>query len=187
VCMASPALSSATTTPLYDQVASLNLARNGYTLGTPLTDVQKEKAVANPMEGATPGTYKFTDKGLTVVTDAATHRILILFESFKKVSSQRIQDIVGDLFMQFDEPTVSAHDKIVYWAYDKKGKIPASQYQTAKDQKKNMEVLATVKLNSDIPIMASPATEATPEKSNAYYIISSPILLKQFQMTSTKK
>jgi hypothetical protein len=32
--------------------------------------------------------------------------------------------MVGDLMMQFKEPTAMAHDKLIYWAFDKDGRIP---------------------------------------------------------------
>ncbi|SMC38677.1 hypothetical protein SAMN02746065_101273 [Desulfocicer vacuolatum DSM 3385] len=172
---------------LYNQVSSLHLEHKGYILGAPLSSAQQAKALSHLVEGSAPGTYKFMDNNLGVVADAANHRVLIIFESFKKVFPQRIQDLVGNLFMQFDEPTVSAHDKIIYWAYDAKGKIPASKYQAAKDEKKHLTILATVKLNSDIAIMTPSDTDTTPPQSNAYYIISSPILLKEFQKNSSNE
>ncbi len=167
-----------TLTHIYDQVLSLHLGCNGYTLGAPLTPAQEETAVSHMMEETTPGTYKFMDGNLNVVADAATHRVMLLFEKFNDVSGQAVHDLVGSLFMNYDEPTTSAHDKIVYWAYDIKGKISSQQFQKAKSQKKHLDILATVKLNSSIEILGKkPATE----KGNVYYIISSSPVLKHFQ------
>ena len=167
-----------TLTHLYDQVLSLHLGRNGYTLGAPLTPAQEETAVSHLVEGATPGTYKFMDGNLSVVADAATHRVMLLFEKFNDVSGQAVHDLVGSLFMDYDEPTTSAHDKIVYWAYDIKGKISSQQFQEAKSKKKNLDILATVKLNSTLEVLGEKLDR---EKGNVYYIISSSPVLKHFQ------
>ena len=167
-----------TLTHLYDQVLSLHLGRNGYTLGAPLTPAQEETAVSHLVEGATPGTYKFMDGNLSVVADAATHRVMLLFEKFNDVSGQAVHDLVGSLFMDYDEPTTSAHDKIVYWAYDIKGKISSQQFQEAKSQKKGLDILATVKLNSTLEVLGE---KLATEKGNVYYIISSSPVLKHFQ------
>ena len=163
---------------LYDQVVSLHLDRNGYTLGAPLTPAQEEMAVSHLVEGATPGTYKFMDGNLSVVADSTTHRVMLVFEKFDDVSGQAIHDLVGTLFMDYDEPTTSAHDKIVYWAYDAKGKISSEQFQTAKSRNKSLDILATVKLNSSIEVLGD---KPTSEKGNVYYIISSPPVLEFFQ------
>ena len=162
---------------LYDQVVSLHLDRNGYTLGAPLTSAQEEMAVSHLVEETTPGTYKFMDGNLSVVADSTTHRVMLLFEKFDDVSGQAIHDLVGALFMDYDEPTTSAHDKIVYWAYDIKGKISSEQFQAAKSQKKNLNILATVKLNSSIEVLGD---KPTSEKGSVYYIISSPPILDFF-------
>jgi len=165
-------------THLYDQVLSLNLGRNGYTLGAPLTPAQEETAVSHLVEGATPGTYKFMDGNLSVVADAVSHRVMLLFEKFNDVSGQAVHDLVGSLFMDYDEPTTSAHDKIVYWAYDIKGKISSQQFQEAKSQKKHLDILATVKLNSTLEVLGEKLDR---EKGNVYYIISSSPVLEHFQ------
>ncbi len=164
-------------TSLYDQVLSLHLERNGYTLGAPLTPAQEEMAASHLVEGATPGTYKFMDGNLSVVADSTNHRVMLLFEKFEGVSGQAIHDLVGSLFIDYDEPTTSAHDKIVYWAYDIKGKISFEQFQAVKSRKKNLDILATVKLNSSIEVLGD---NPMSEKANVYYIISSPPILEFF-------
>jgi len=70
-----------------------------------------------------PDTFKFKDENLYVVAQKTTNRVLVIYEQIKAASQKKIQDLVGDLYMNFDDPTVLAHDKVVYWAYTKKGKI----------------------------------------------------------------
>jgi len=162
----------------YEQVESLNLSRGGYTLGKMLNQDQKQVLLSHKIESTTPGTNKFIDNGLVVVTDSNDDRVLILYELFEEAGRDKVQDLTGMLFMDFDEPTVSAHDKLIYWAYGIKGKIAAGEYNQSKKDGKKLNVIATVKLNSDIKIMDNTDTVAT---GSVYYIISSDPLLKFYQ------
>ena len=114
----------------------LNIRRNDYTLGKVLTDKQKQTAQDNAEEKASPGTYKFKDNNLYIVADKATDRVLILYERYEPVSRKKIRELVGALFFDFGDPTVMAHDKTIYWAFDQKGKISEEQYREAKAIKK---------------------------------------------------
>jgi len=162
-------------TDLFVEVAKLKIQRNDYTLGELLTDKQKETARRNAVDVASPGTYKFKDNELYVVADKAADRVLIIYEQYEPADREKIQELVGDLFFVFGEPTVMGHDKTIYWAYDADGKISEQKYKEAKDQKKLPEFLATIKLQSSHKIMedTGPVTGG-----NVYYIISSEPLLK---------
>jgi len=160
---------------LFVDVAKLKIQRNGYTLGKKLTDKQKETAQRNAVDAASPVTYKFKDNDLYVVVDKSTDRVLIIYERYEPATREKIRQLVGDLFFVFGEPTVMAHDKTIYWAYDPDGKMSEKAYKEAKDQKKVPAFLATVKLQSSHKIMDS----TDPVKDgNVYYIISSEPLLK---------
>ena len=162
-------------TDLFVRVAKLEIQRNDYTLGKALTDKQKETAQHNAVDAASPGTYKFKDNELYVVVDKATDRVIIIYERYEPASREKIRELVGDLFFVFGEPTVAAHDKTIYWAYDADGKMSEKTYKEAKDQKKVPGFLATVKLNSSHSIVNS----TDPVKDgHVYYIISSEPLLK---------
>ena len=82
--------------------------------------------------------------------------------------------------MAYEDPTVSAHDKVVYWAWGKKEKFTSAQFDMAKEKKKKLAIIATVKFNSEIKIMDKKETEAI---GDVYYIISSDPLLKFFHDT----
>ncbi len=174
-------LTAGTVPEVFKQVETLNIERNGYVLGAALTQAQKKTAEANPADGAGPGTYKFTDNGLTVVTDSATDRVLIIFEHFEDVSREKARDLTGNLFLAFDDPTVSAHDKVVYWAWGKDGKYSSAVYDKAKEDKKKLEIIATVKLSSEMKLM----DKADQGKGTVYYVISSTPLLKLVQDAGT--
>ena len=116
-------------------VEKLNLSRHNYTLGKVLTEGQKSKARQNSIEHKNPGTYKFKDKDLYIVVDRLTDRVLILFEQYESVTKKKIQELVGSLFLDFGDPTLMAHEKITYWAFDEKGKVLDKDYQKMKKQK----------------------------------------------------
>ena len=160
---------------LFDQVEKLKIKRHGYVLGAVLNQEQIKTAAANPVDAASKDTFKFKDKNLFIVAQKTTNRVLVIYEQFKDASQQKIQDLIGDLYMNFDDPTVLAHDKVVYWAYTKKGIITSREFDTARQDKKKLNILATVKFISDINIMEK---IKEPSTGQVYYIISSDPILK---------
>jgi len=165
---------------LFEQVEKLKIERHGYILGAVLNQEQMETAASNSVDVALPDTVKFKDKNLYVVVQKTSHRVLVIYEQFEAASQQKIQDIVGDLYMKFDDPTVLAHDKVVYWAYAKKGIITSKEFDAARQNKKKLDILATVKFISDINIMEK-IKESDPATGQVYYIISSDPILKFFK------
>ena len=160
---------------LMDLVASLDISRNGYTLGKTLTEKQMAIAQHNSVNHATPGTFKFKDKNLYVVLEETTHRIIILYEQYEDATAEQVRDLVGSLYLDFGDPTLMAHDKIIYWAFGAKGKLSKKQYQHDKHVKKKLNILATVKLNSDINVLGK---QEKTKVGNIYFIISSEPVLK---------
>ena len=160
---------------LSNRVEKLNIRRNDYTLGKVLTDKQKQTAQGNAQEKAAPGTYKFKDNDLYVVADRATDRVLILYERYEPASRQKIRELVGTLFFDFGDPTVIAHDKTIYWAFDENGKISEEQYRDIKEKGEPLKTLATVKLDSSRKILGDSDPE---EDGSVYYIVSSEPILK---------
>lgn len=165
---------------LFEQVEKLKLKRNGYVLGAVLNHEQIKTATDNPVESASKNTFKFKDKNLYVVAQKTSNRVLVMYEQFEAASQKEIQSLMGDLYMSFDEPTVLAHDKVVYWAYTKKGKISSNEFDSARQDKKKLTILATVKCISDINIIEK-LKESEPAIGQVYYIISSDPILKLFQ------
>ncbi len=165
-------------TDLASLVANLNIQRNDYTLGQELTDRQKKTARKNAVAHTNPDTYKFKDGDLFIVADKTTDRILILYEKYEPASREKIRELVGTLFFDFGDPTVMAHDKIIYWAFDQKGKLSEKAYRKVKDNKERLNILATVKLSSSEKIMEK---NGDSKEASIYYIISSEPLLKLIQ------
>ncbi len=127
------------------------------------------------MDAASPGTYKFKDNNLFIVADKAKDRVLILYEQYDPATKDKVRELVGNLFFDFGDPTVMAHDKTIYWAFDEKGKISEEHYRKAKQEGRPLKTLATVKLNSSQKIMDK---NSPLESGSVYYIISSEPILK---------
>ncbi|MDM8516069.1 hypothetical protein QUF76_07715 [Desulfobacterales bacterium HSG16] len=160
---------------LFADVEKLNIGRYGYTLGKVLSKEQKKTAVSSAVKSPSPGTYKFKDKNLYVVAHESSDRVLIIYEQYNPASQEKIRDMTGALFLAFGDPTVMAHDKIVYWVYGEKGKISREQYQQNNKKKKRSIILATVKLNSSESILEKGAEV---KDGSVYYVISSEPVLK---------
>lgn len=162
---------------LFTQVEALKIQREGYVLGAPLTFAQQEIAAQNPLNSGSPKVFKFKDQDLNIVADKDSSRVLVLYERFEKISQSRVQEVMGDLFMTYEEPTVSAHDQVVYWAWGPTGKFTQAQFDMAKETQKKLVILATVKFNSEIKIMDKAQFQTL---GDVYYIISSDPLLQFF-------
>lgn len=171
----SSACSSDKLTDLLGQVEDLNISREGYTLGKVLTDRQKAIALKHPEEAANPLTFKFKDGDLHVIADKATDRVVILYERYEAATIKKVQALVGDLYLDFGDPTVMAHDKIIYWAFGPEGKLSEKQYRNDKEVKKKLNILATVKLNSHIKVLEK---SDSAKIGDIYFIISSEPVLK---------
>ena len=165
-------------TDVLDRVAVLNIDRNGYTLGKALTDAQKNTVRRHPVEIDNPNLYKFKDGGLYIVTEKTTDRVIIMYEQYDETSRKEIRELVGTLFLDFGEPTVFTHDKVIYWAWGQNGKFSSEAFKTAKKKKQPLKVSATVKLNSSLEIMGAKEDK---EPGSVYYIVSSDPALKLIQ------
>ncbi|MDD9302502.1 MAG: hypothetical protein HUK40_09220 [Desulfobacter sp.] len=162
---------------LFAEVQALNIERQGYVLCCELTSAQQAFARDHLEKANASKVYKLRDKSLNIVADRTTHRVLVMYEQFEQVDQARVQTLVGDLFLSYEDPTLSAHDKVVYWAWGKKGKFTADQFNLAREKKKSLAIVATVKLNSEIKIMDKAFAH---DKGDVYYIISSDPLLAFF-------
>lgn len=167
---------------LFGQVEKLKIERQGYVLGAALNQEQMKTAASNPIDANFSDTFKFKDKNLNIVAQKTSNRVLIIYEQFEDATQKEIQELIGDLYMNFDDPTVLAHDKVVYWAYTKKGIITSMEFDAARQDRKKLDILATVKFVSDINIMEK-AKESEPATGQVYYIISSDPILKLFKDT----
>jgi hypothetical protein len=135
------------------EVQKLKLGFGNYFLAYELNAEQKKIAAKHPLpvSDSKKWTYKFQDKDIIVVADKKTNLILGIYKEQNKASRSDVKSMVGDLMMHFAEPTMMAHDQMIYWAYDKKGKISQELFMIAKESG-DFETLATVKFSSTQPI-----------------------------------
>ena len=135
------------------EVQALKLGFGNYFLGHELNSEQKKFAGKHslPVSESKNWTYKFQDEDIFVVADKKTNLILGIYKEQEKASRQDVKTMVGDLMMNFAEPTLMAHDQMIYWAYDKKGKVSQELFMIARETG-DLETLATVKFSSTEPI-----------------------------------
>ena len=160
------------------KVAALELGINGYTIGTKLSAEKKEYSSAHMLYDAYEGTYKFSDGEVNVVVSKEDDTILALYQSNKKAGIEQARRMISGLMGLYGEPTAMAHDTLVYWAYNEKGKIAEEKYNELRKDAKKLDVLATVKFNSTFSITDETVSEQ--HQGTIYFIISSDRLSEGF-------
>lgn len=171
------------------EVATLSLGFGNYALGQSLTTEQKKFAQANSVKKSLKGTYKFLDGDVNVIAKNDDDMVIGIYKQFESASRDEVKTIVGKLMMRFDEPTTMAHDKLIYWAYNKNGRISQDTYDFAK-QSGGSDIIATVKLQSSQSIFPDPdpqdkdktqeKVDAQQEEADIYVMITSNPLSKIF-------
>ena len=162
---------------LEKKVASLQLGLEDYYIAHKLTDKQKEKAQQHLLEKSYPGTYTFTDNQINVLVEKDNNTIIAVYMKTEEADKEQVKQMIADLMMQFGNPTSEAHDQIIYWAYNEKGKISEDEYADSKKDGE-IQIVATVKFKSKLTF-AETAGEDAPENS-IHCIVSSPRLLERF-------
>lgn len=170
---------------LAGEISELKLGFGDYFLGQTLTERQKDIAQKNAIEKTIKGSYKFEDNGIFVIAGIENDMVIGLYKENSAASQQDMKNMVGELMMQFEEPTKMAHDKLIYWAFNKEGIISQELFDMAKDA--DSEILATVKFSSDQPIKPSEKpkegeqqVEESATPASIYAIITSDQLSKIF-------
>ncbi|HHB77088.1 MAG TPA: hypothetical protein ENK84_11200 [Desulfobulbus sp.] len=175
-------------------VAQLNLGLQGYSIGKKLTRAQKKTAGENPVPKAYAGTYKFVDQDLVVVVEKKTDTVLAMYKRIPRADKKQLKAMVADLMDRFGLPTAMAHEKIVYWAYNRHGAVSEDDFERAKKNKQipGLGIIATVKLNSEIAITPDKGKDQgnnkasrssavqQPETGTVYFIVTSDPLVKAF-------
>jgi hypothetical protein len=169
------------------EVAALKLGLGDYYIGQILSGEQKKIAERNVIHKTINGTYKFQDGDVFVVVGKKTDMVIGVYKQNIYASREDVKKMVGELMMQFEEPTTMAHDKLLYWAFGKDGRISEDLFDQARDSG-GEEVLATVKFSSSLPISpdADPAkvekedSVKDQEISSIYVMINSIPLSKIF-------
>lgn len=182
---------------LDQKVKALKIGFEEYRLSHILTDSQKALAKKNPIKDSFNGTYKFHDQDINVVADKKTHKILAIYIERQEADKQKFRMMMSSLMMEFGEPTTSAHDTLIYWAFNSAGLIKEELYKTM-IKESNLDILATAKFSSKVRIEkimnekqatkdedTKKVTKETEEEINSIYcIVSSPPILKRFIATN---
>jgi len=182
---------------LLADVVQLNLGLQGYAIGKALDPAQKGIAGKHPVAGAYAGTYKFVDKDLYVVVDRATDRILALYKKKENADKTELKAMIAGLMDRFFLPTLMAHDKMIYWAFNKHGAVSEDDFNRAKkiQQTLKLGIIATVKLSSELEIKPDSKNgdpgghsqgkveKQVPAIGTVYFIITSDPLVKAFLAT----
>lgn len=192
ICLLSIPAAASTVVKEIDRVASevavLELGFDSYVLGKPLTDRQKETAKKNPIKKVLKGTYKFKDREIFIIAAVKNDIVLGVYKEYPETSSQQLKNIIGTLMLEYGEPTATAHDKIIYWSYDKNGKIDQDTFDFARQSGGAKSVAAIKFSNSEIIAMEDDGKDKTAEKkSSAYLMITSDPLSKLFLANQTDK
>ena len=164
-------------TALEKKVASLQLGFADYFIAHQLNVEQKKKAQKHLLEKSYPGTYTFIDDGINVLVAKENDTIIAVYLKNEEADKKQLKQMIADLMMQFGNPTSEAHDQIIYWAYNEKGKISEDEYADSKKDGE-IQIVATVKFKSKLTF-AETAGEDVLENS-IHCIVSSPRLLEKF-------
>ena len=112
-----------------------------------------------------------------------SYRHLLVLRPQKQPNHEKFSDavrqMVGGLMARFGEPTVMAHEKIIYWAFGEAGKIDEATYNEAKGRGE-IDILGTVKFSSTFELEPGMADDNVEETGTIYYIISSDRLLDRY-------
>ncbi len=163
---------------LVAEIVKLDLGLEQYRIGQTLNKTQVKIAEENSIKNRYQGTIKFVDGAVGVVADASNNIILALYLEEKEADKEQTKNMIGTLMMTFGQPTAMAHEKIVYWAFNKAGLISEEDHSKAKNIDE-LNILATVKFNSKTRFMEQ--KEGEEEMNSIYCIVSSPAILERFQ------
>lgn len=133
------------------QISKLSIGYDDFIIGRKLNDEQKKLAAQSITEKTIKGTYKFQHGDFFVIADRKSDIVLGLLKEVKNAGKEDVKMIIGELMMKHHEPTLMAHDKLVYWAYDEDGKISEQQFELSRETG-GKEALVTVKFSSNKPI-----------------------------------
>lgn len=195
---------SANTSTVFEKIESMKKGIDGYIIGKALTSEQQKNATENMLASTNPSVMKFLDgKDLLIAVNSKNKKVLAINKRFNQATPEQIKGIIAHLIHDYDEPTAMAHNKLVYWIFDKDGeKLTDEDMKQWKDalldkkdpsmplaeavnkEKKDVDFnpYISIKLQSDQPMMGEEINKDIEKKdaklANAYLMISSDKLIK---------
>lgn len=194
---------SANASSIYEQIEKMQKGIDGYIVGKALTSEQQKIAVKGMITSTDPTVAKFLDgENLLIAINAKNKKVLAINKRFNQATSEDIKGMIANMIHDYDEPTAMAHNKMIYWVFNKDGeKLSEDDLKNWKDaikgktnpnmplaqavniEKKNVDFnpYISIKLQSDQPMMGEIKEEDKKkeiELANAYLMISSDKLIK---------
>ena len=182
---------------LYNTIEKMNKGIDGYIVGKVLNKVQEKLLNKNAVASNNKNILKFlANDDLMIVINKKNNKVLAINKRYTNISQKEVKKMISKFIFKFDEPTAMAHNKMVYWIYDKDGnklssddlknfkndlKIRNSNMTLAKainlkDKKtKKFNPYLSFKMNSSEAIMTK---EKKTKASNINILISSNVLIK---------
>lgn len=180
---------------IYQTVASINKGLDGYVIGKALNDKQIQLMKHNALKSDTPKIQRFlANETLLIAVNAKNNKVLAINKKFSNLKRDNVKALIAEYIHKFEEPTAMAHDKMIYWVYNKLGqkiqeddlkqykdslKVKASSVSLAeavniKKKKVDFNPYLSVKLSSDKGLMSKQEESVI---ANAYIMISSDKLI----------
>ncbi len=177
---------------IYEKVENMKKGLDGYILGSTLKKEQQSNSI--PSDNDKVKKYLINDD-LLIAINVKNNKILAINKRFNAVKQLEIKSMIGSLIHDYDEPTAMAHDKMIYWVYDKNGKkLTEDDLKNWKDSLKvaktklplveaikvdtkqvDFDPYVSIKMTSDQPMM----TKVKDEKlANVYLMVSSEKLIQ---------
>ncbi len=182
---------------LYNTIEKMNKGIDGYIVGKVLNKVQEKLLNKNAVASNNKNILKFlANDDLMIVINKKNNKVLAINKRYTKLPKKEVQKMISKFIFKLDEPTAMAHDKMLYWIYDKNGnKLSSDDLKNFKDDLKlknsnitlaqaiNMKKEKTKKFNPYLSFkMNSSEVIMTKDKkskmSNINILISSNVLIK---------
>ncbi|MEA2028412.1 MAG: hypothetical protein U9N49_05505 [Campylobacterota bacterium] len=108
---------------VFEDVEKINKGLDGYIIGKVLSIDQMHIMDKKGLKSDNPNVGKFlASDTLLIAYNSKNHRVLAINKRYNKVEQVAVKSLIGNLIHDHDEPTAMAHDKMIYWIYDDKGK-----------------------------------------------------------------
>ncbi len=177
---------------IYEKVENMKKGVDGYILGSTLKKEQQNNSI--PSDNDKVKKY-LVNNDLLIAINVKNNKILAINKRFNAVKQLEIKSMIGSLIHDYDEPTAMAHDKMIYWVYDKNGKkLTEDDLKNWKDSLKvaktklplveaikvdtkqvDFDPYISIKMTSDQPMMSKVEDE---KLANVYLMVSSEKLIQ---------
>jgi len=160
------------------KVEKFGIGLHGYVIGKTLNTKQRIFMKSHLEKSDMKKALKFKDNSYFITVNGSTNRVLAVHENFFDIDYDKTMEILNKMESKFGKPTLEVHGTTFYWIIDQDGLVDAQRYKEIKNAiaTKQHTPTVTVKFNTDTNIYTADNSMVT----NAYYIISSTLLLEEF-------